>query len=400
MPDELREGEGLDPNTDVGFNTMLAKQAGRELSSEEAERLSDSERNVSAGLTFEESTQPRDESGRFAAREPEAAPAAPAEGAAPAEAEAQQEEEVDPITGLALSLLDKHEGNAEAAVAEALSNADEHAQSLIGKQSNEVGDLRRQNQDLAERLARIEGYREAAAQAPQPAAPPPGLPDPTVLDGIGNMAAERGWQPTMNWIAQNRPDLFEPALEMWGEDQPFQAAQVAVAYRQNLSAPTGPPAPSENDAVMEEIRLERAVGSALEIARSSLPVPQWDAIKSHFTSAFDKAPEAIQQMVISSDHATQKAGVEVVVELAKGRVIAEATAKARRESVEAAVPTKQAAMVATGSLRPAAERKPDGGGNEPPSKEEATAAFHKRILDANTTSVQDGLTFGQPYPTR
>lgn len=387
MSDVLPEGASeLDPNSDAGFNALLARQAGVELSSDKLEELQGSETSVKAGLTFEESAgQPRDEQGRFA---PAAPPAEDAQGAAPAEAEAQQEE-VDPLVSLAASLLDKHDGDAEAAVAEALQGADPAAQSMIGRQANEMGMLR---QELAELRGRLEGY-QAAAQQPVPQ--PVGLPDPSMGEGLSNMVAEHGGPATVSWAANNRPDLIDQAIKAWGEYEPFEAASFRQDYMAGLQIHQAQPA---NDPVLEDIRLERGVASAIDMVRNGLTDGEWLAVKDHLMPALERAPKMVVDSIVSPDPNVQRDGAHLLVELAKGRVVASAQAEAAKQVAEQSAAVKQATQVATGSLRPVDERQPGGDGKSL-TKDEITAEFHKRLLATETTSVRDGLTFGQPFPT-
>ena len=149
MPEEAPEV--FDVNTDEGFNQALAAQTGRELSSEQLETLQGSDRSVSSGLEIpsESTQQPRDEQGRFAP----AAPPEPevVEGAAPEAAPAQD----DPFSSIYEKLSPEEQQEIERVRQEAA-----NAQSLIGKQGNEVGELR-------EKLARIEGRLEATPPVPQ-----------------------------------------------------------------------------------------------------------------------------------------------------------------------------------------------------------------------------------------
>jgi len=400
MPDEPREQQEFDVDTDDGFNAMLAKQVGSEEPSEEQpEAAPGSGGLVSAGLTYEESSeQPRDEQGRFAPKEqPAEEPVAEAvEGVAPAEGE----EEQDPLVTLAASLLGKHEGDAEAALADAaqqLSNAQSH----IGSQSNEVGEARRaaeaqarENQELRERLARLEGAQQAQQQS-GPAVP--GLPSEQDVSGIMNMAAERGWRPTMDYLANVRPDLFEVGLDMWGQDEPYNALSVKGVYDQQkaMLEQSAQQAPAE-DPTIRQMRLEREVAAAVDVAKASLTQPEWNALREHLPEALASAPRMVQEALISGDPALRAQGAELLIDRAKGRVIAAATAEARANAAAASTADKTATMVATGSQRPAeGERQPGASGDKPASTEEITAAFHKKLLEVDDTSIAGGLTYGQ-----
>jgi hypothetical protein len=183
---------------------------------------------------------------------------------------------------------------------------------------------------------------------------------------------------------------------MWGSDEPFAAARVAHAYDLQRMAPQEQAQPAP-DPVLEDIRLERGVSSAIDMVRSGLNDGEWGVIKDHLMPALENAPKMVIESLVSADPNVQKDGASLLVELAKGRVVAAATAEARKATAEQSAGVKQATQVATGSLRPVTERQPAG--DQALTKEEITAEFHKRLLATETTSVRDGLTFGQPLPT-
>ena len=367
-----REGGESDPNTESGFNAALAKSVGSELSSEQIEEMSGSDTDVLSGLTTEES-RPRDEHGRFLPK-PEAEPVEEA-GAAPAEAEQQ---EPDPVQ----EVIEQHGGDAAAALVAALKERDE-AQSLIGRQGNEVGDLRQQ-------LAELKGRFEQAQEHVPAVSPVPFL-DAATSEGIENMVAEQGGHATMSWVVENRPDLIDAVVNSWKVEDPVGAAEFVARKAAYETMSQFQPQAVTPDPILEDLRTEKAIAVALDSAKEGLTEGEWTAIKPFLPDELSKAPQIIQGAIMSPDKDTRQQGINALVQLTKGRAIAEATAQAKAEQVAASVAGKQAAQVATGSLRPVTK----GETGEPKTSEEISAAFRDALLATETTSVRDGLTYAK-----
>lgn len=172
------------------------------------------------------------------AEEPEVAPAEEPEGDEPAatpeaEPEVEPEPEPEPEPAPAAEVdyielapeteeyLQKYGGD----VNEALKAA-ANAQSLIGRQGNEVGELRAELTELREALT------QQQYQAPQPYRTP--LPDPEEADEDELVAAYS----SIAYEAIERRDAatLGQAVEAWGEIQPFQASQFLSRLQQQAYA--------------------------------------------------------------------------------------------------------------------------------------------------------------------
>lgn len=344
--------EEHDPNTLAGFTAMLAAQAGKELSPERVAALEDNNTSVTGGLTTESpSGQPRTEDGRFA---PAATPAEePEKGAAPEEEETV---EVDP--------RDKQIAD---------------AQEFIGRQSSELGELR-------ERLAKMEGMLEERGRAPEPTFPD--IP----YDRIEAAVEEQGGPKVIQDLAAaGYPDghsAYDLAFQAWAEEEPGKAS---AAYTRYLVALRDAPAAPAQDPRVDDLLAQQDVDTMVEAMAKRHPdlatLPIEEVSKDEATPLF------IKQGLDSPDVAVQEQALEAVIVLARARVTAGATAQVETERKSAVVAAKQAAQVATGSLRPVESGSPDSG-EETVSKVEATKAFQERILGlANRTSIKDGLTF-------
>ena len=197
--------------------------------------------------------RPRDEKGRFAKVEEET-PTDPevAEYEQQAETtEEQPEETADEDGDIVLEIdddlqavLDKYDGDVTKAL-----RALNDSQSMIGRQGNELGQLR---SELAEMRQALEQRLQQPAQ--------PQYIGPYVNDieenpqGLVMEALERGDVPTM-----------ERALRAWGEYEPFQAATFLMTLQQQAAeqspaamapaptAPTTPQGPTLEDAMSEVV---------------------------------------------------------------------------------------------------------------------------------------------------
>jgi hypothetical protein len=392
----------FDVNTDAGFNASLAATAAVQSGEEpDAEKLSEAleglrqgDRSVERGLEESPQGQPRDERGRFTEPAAPTEPEVPKEGAAP---QTDEGGEQDPLE----SFLSRYAGNRENAeeVARAAAKEAEEAQSLLGRQGNEVGDLRKQNQDLIERLARLEGRLEAQPQ--QQPAPQPQVPvtyeqlDEMIAGPDGDGA---GGQQAWIWAANNRPDLLGDVLEIWKDYDAYNAAVTRVRYEQNLARlqeeraqPKEEPKP---DPLLAELHQQRSLEGAVESVRSRMNEGDWNLIKEHLIPVLtaEETPVLIKNMIASTDQATQEQGISVLVELAKGRVVASALARDERKAEVNEVKKKTA--IATGSQRPAGSSGSSTANVSDLSKEERHQEFVRRIFEAPTKSVQEGLTYG------
>lgn len=372
----LSTGESVESDKD--FTAALAKAAGVEIPPERLASLEEGDTSVKAGLTFGESApQGRDDEGRFAPATPEVSE--PKEGEAPAE-------EVDPNLA---ALLDKHEGDAAKALAEVLGREKE-AQSTIGKQSNEVGELR-------ERLARLEGRDEARAATHAPA------PLPAVgLDTINEQVAEHDGPAVIQWYSsQGFPDghaVYDAAFQAWLAQDDTGAAQAAYTrYQAALNAPASPggaQSPTEDPWVAQKKQQEQ-FDTTLGSVASSYKEAEWGLIAPHLVAVLEDAgtPQIIKDAVQSSDQKTVEQGLHSIAQIARGRAIAEATATATAENAAKVLETKKSAQVATGSLRVVNERQ--SGSGEELTSAERQERFRQSIVSAETTSVRDGLVFAK-----
>lgn len=380
MPDEAPEV--LDVNTDEGFNRALAAATGNELTPEHLETLKGSDRSVASGLEFPESAPARDpETGQFVAKPAaDPAPAAP-EGAAPATQEPPAA--TDPLEAI-LSKLSPEEAEAIKKIKEEADNA----QSLIGRQGNEVGELR-------EKLARIEGRLEATPEAPQ--APAQFVPfsqiEAAILESEDPEEAAPG---VMAWVIEHgTDDQIDQTLKVWKQVDPVGAADFAArkayfeeAARAEAERGEQPAAPAEDPWVAQKKLDEEIAGSLAAVLKDVSPEER-TALAPYLSRAWDSAPSFLKQAMTNPENRAEVLGQLVVTARANLTHDVVAAAKAAGD------PAPKVEVVSGANQNPLP---PEGGGNEQRTPEEVSKALQKALLETDTTSVSSGLTYGQAAP--
>lgn len=368
---------GENVNSEAGFEAALAAKTGR---TEELEgREPTVSTSIAEGLVEAGTTAARDEqTGRFtpAGEEQEGEEETPAEG------EEQEEVEDEGLSPEVQSLLEKHDGDAEAALAEALERH-KNAESLIGRQGNDLGKLR---EELAELRGEVKAQRELAPAAQQQA-------QPMSSEDLEEMVAEHGGQAVALWAVNNRPDLYDRVHRIWRVDEPDDAADFRLEYKllqqrqelQAAQAATGTQQPDEWVAAQKQQATINATLGAV-----STEAEDWDTIAPHMLAALEQVPQRVAAMIVSDDPEERLDAVRIVAD--KARILSVGKAAAATKQKETAVARKRSATVASGSLRPAG--KPEGGSEEMTS-EERQAAFKKALLETQTTSVSEGLTYAK-----
>ena len=371
----------VDPNED--FEGALAGAAGIELPGERSG--GDEDTSIAAGLTGLTEEQPRDAEGRFT-------PAAPAssEETSPAEGPEEGQPAAEAAANPALAaLLEQHGGDPEAAL-EALITERENAQSLIGRQGNQLGELRSE-------LDQLKGYVEALGSQPEPRADLP-LVNDDIVEGLESLQEQRGTRGMMDWVIENRPDLIETAEQVWAAEDPVMAAGFRARREAFQILGEREQAPAQvSDPVIESMRAERALGNTIDQARADLGISEqdWPAVRDHITAVFEdeNTPSLIKNAVVSTDPEQQLEGMKNLMQVARSRAAAAATADATTQATaaaaEQAADRKKAATVVTGALRPSGVAQPAPGEQ---TSEERKSAFKEALLKTEVTSVADGLT--------
>jgi hypothetical protein len=364
----------FDINTDAGYSAILAQKVGKELPPEQREALEQGERSVKSGLT---EGPARDEQGRYKAK-----PETPATPAAESTPEVDWEERY------------------------------REAEKLIGRQGNELGELR-------QAVSKLEGrFEERSSQTEDP-----GM-DYTPFIDPDELVYNHGGQAAATWVLQNVPGalengLYDRVISSWEEDPDQEAAARAFdrtiqkeLLKQELlreqeankpEAPVAQPTNPELEALLQRERMGISIGQL----QNKLGDADWAVVKDHLIPLMedDSTPGIIKNAVVSEDAATRLQGLEALAQMAKGRAISTATEDAKKQRLEATNALKQAAQVASGSARPAnADTATEEGITKEelqqlPAEERAKIAgriMAKRLSRPEySTSVSDGLTWGK-----
>ena len=363
MADELQED--LDINTDEGFARSLARKTGRE-EQLDANPVADTP-DVQRGLT--QGDQPeRGADGRFQKAQPE--------GDDPGDADQPRGDVDEPAD--------------EPAADEP---QEDDAQKLIGRQGQELGELRKLAQEQAERIARLEGRAEATPQS-EPEAVRLDVPlTDEVSEQLESMFTERGVDATLEQVLSNptlRP-YFEEALEVAADFSVPAAVNWSLEYqtwKRGEAQPQEPAEPAEPPAWQQRLELEEQ-SKAVVAEGQALAGDQWASIADAWPEALNGAPEEVKALLRSEDQSVRAGGLVAINALAAARVQGGAVDAAKADKAAA---DKRAASVGTGSQRSVAPppREPDS----ELDSEERIARFKEMFRATETTSVADGLREG------
>lgn len=277
---------------------------------------------------------PRDEKGRFVSSKEETeeateeTPTAETTEVAETEAEEVPEEDGDLVLEIDETLqgvLDRYGGDLGKAL-QALAEKD----SFIGRQGNEMGELR----------SELAALREAVMQVQQP----PQFVGPYVNDLDENPKAllaeamERGDQQTV-----------QLALEAWGEEEPF-AAAAFLMHLQTIQAQAPPPASPVHQG--SEASLESAMSAVVErhpdvekylpaIGEAAKEFPTLRSFMEQGTPA-QKAQAFEELLVIAKSRSSSSATSEAVK-----RVVLKTQEEVRKEKADAAVVSASTQSAAT-----------------------------------------------------
>lgn len=373
VKDGIETAPEHDVNTAAGFEAAMAGRGVTRLEGEEPS----TETSVASGLTF----------GR-------AEPSAPEEPAAPVPTPPANEptpEESQQFSPEVQAFLAKYDGDPVKALAAAA-----EAQSVIGRQGNELGELRNT-------VARLEGMVSMIQQAPaQQQYLTQEQIDEQAATYIGSLGfAEAATRAANDSLETGDERAYAAIIEAWQTEEPFNAMnhiadfrawqreQQAEAKAQEAAAARTGITPEEYVRQAQAVEaMNQTVGVLFNERRDS-----WDTFAPHMEEALAQFPLNIQEMFSSPDPDERLIAARIVAD--RATMIAGTKAPAATEAVPTpAAQAKQRAVVATGSLRPAAVPAATGGQQ---TREEAIAQFKKDLLASETTSVRDGLTFG-PEP--
>jgi hypothetical protein len=270
------------------------------------------------------------------------------------------------------------------------------AQAMIGRQANEIGELRQQSEEEPE----------------QDGADDFGSVQESDWERIESLFDGHGGAGMMLNLANTNPALIDAGIAFWkaqGDPEAFLFEQrMSRIEAQNLAS--NPPEQEEPapDPTLAEIRVERAQAAAERKLLAELGEEKIAAIQPHVTEALEAAPPRLQQMIAediqSGDPDRTFEAMQTLAALAAPLVDTDVARVAAEQRAAASREAKRGAAVASGSARTA-----EGGESAtelPKSREEfealegedrkaaAAKIMAQRIL-SQETSVAAGLTKGK-----
>jgi len=269
------------------------------------------------------------------------------------------------------------------------------AQAMIGRQANEIGELRQQSEEQEEDVPDDFGAVQESDWTKIE----------TLFDGHGGAGM-------MLNLANTNPALIDAGIAFWkaqGDPEAFLFEQRMTRMEaQNLASDSPAQEEPAPDPTLAEIRVERAQAAAERKLLAELGEEKISAIQPHITEALEAAPPRIQQMIAediqSGDPDRTFEAMQVLASLAAPLVDTDVARVAAEQRAAASREAKRGAAVASGSARTA-----EGGESAtelPKSREEfealegedrktaAAKIMAQRIL-SQETSVAAGLTKGK-----
>lgn len=260
---------------------------------------------------------------------------------------------------------------------------------FIGRQSNEIGELR----------SRLEAL-EAAKNEPEPEVPQPTF----ISEEQAEMIVERAGPEGAVMAAINdgvHPDnpvfktIFDAAAEaVESQSQLADLVELRLRYRQAVEEAESEPedAPPADDAALQWAQAQyqkQRVEAAVSELRSR--TPDFEELAPYFEKALEVTPLLVPEMQ-SGDPERLIPALGTLLHVARGVKAAsgQATAGAALSAEQQAAAMRQAAQVATGALRPvAAEDAP-----APTDANDQLKAFRERFRATISPTIQDGLSIG------
>ncbi len=255
-------------------------------------------------------------------------------------------------------------------------------QSLMGRMSNELGELRKAVQPAEEQ------------QPAEQYAPPPPITS-ELVEQIEDLLLTQSGEDVAYWALTQAPHLYETVLDSWA-DQGGSAARRAAEFNMRYNAALA--SEQERVAAEEQQEFQATLATALDAEVTALAptyglTPNTPETDQLLADVIGDMPPSVQRLVVSKDPAERRDGLVTVLQVAQSRAAVPTTADnaagaAARAAALATV--KGAAAIGGGSLRPAAPPNEGGGATKPDFLEQLQEA----ILEVPSTSVASGLTFG------
>lgn len=321
-------------------------------------------------------------SGRFVPKEEAAAPATPE---TPATEPAADTSTGDPAVD---AYLAKYGGDVDAAV-----KAAAHQSDVIGRQGQELGQTR-------EELAKLQGIVETLQR--QPVQSGPVMTTDQVEEYAVEVSTSKGYYDGATALVNESlksgdERAYDTLLRNWtledpiaatrydGEFQAWKRAQAAPAPE--AAAPVVDPRLAPVLEAAEVNSMAAVIGIVAQERGES-----WAAVAPFMDAALEQVHSSVLALVASDVPEDRLAGTRMIADKAQLLALSGAGKTPAQIAAEAATARKNAASqaIASGSLRPAEEA-----AGSPKSREEAIAVLKRSIVESDTTSVADGLTYAK-----
>lgn len=384
------EQKGLDPNDPGDFAAIME---GRGVQREEGEEVSP-DRSIASGLTTAEPGQPtqtRDpDTGKFVSNQEATTAQAEEEAATETSGEETGELPDDPEIQ---AFLAKYDGD----VTKALKGA-ANAQTLIGRRDEEREALKT---ELAELRGMVQGLAARGATASIAS-----ITDAQVTEIATSQIAERGYAQAATDAANHAQTsgderAYRTILEQWLIEDPLAATDFNTDFRlwqrdQRAAAESQTAQPPAWQVRAEEQAKIDSYGETFLALKSEIGDEAFAVVAEKLDAALDQMPDNVLQMIDSTDSEARTAAFRIVADRAMLLAAREGKALAAPAVAEPAASASvqrklSGARVASGALRP--PEKPAAATN----REDAIKEFKRQIVEAPTTNISSGLTYG-PTP--
>ena len=249
-----------------------------------------------------EADQPRNDLGQFASPEqPEAE--APENVAEEVAAENEPQDGKDPAVA---AYLAKYGGDPDKAIAAAV-----HAQRQLGKQSSEVGELRRMVDELSQ-------LREGIQQQNQTQQQP--VMDQATVDWFDQQALDNPYGAAEYARQQGNPMLLQRALSTWKDIDPYSAS----VYTNELRLQEQQQQFEERISKAAQMPMDATINVALTNVRSQNPhYSNYDDALEATLQKYPAVQEAIESAATAGDTGRLEAAIGTAYALAQGDTLAQ-----------------------------------------------------------------------------
>lgn len=261
----------------------------------------------------------------------------------------------------------------------------EEAQKLIGRQGQELGELRRMIEEDRE-------SRTAPYEAPVEVAP----------GDLESRVEQYGGDRTMQWAITSAPHLIDDVLDAWYDSDPAEARKFDRAYTRELARAEAAPPVADTprlDPALEQVAFREKLNTIWGEAKATNA--DFASFERGLAPALEdpNTPDEIKLMLTSGNLDHMRAGVKFLVPYAKihaaqiapddAATQAAVAAEAAKRTEDAADAKRKTAIVSGSQRLSAAGEQPN---TDELTSEQRIALFKERFKEQDTTDISAGLT--------